>query len=216
MGQHVKALQQQLTGTGLAVLLHVVAVVWWLSMHGSITPPSTPVQTMNVSLLSSEQPAPPTPTPPSKAALPTPQKTVATPPRQLAVAAKTDVPAAETVPAASATSNLAAAAPAASTGAPSEVAAVVPPRFDAAYLANPAPPYPGMSRKLNEQGRVLLRVKVSAEGLPTEVDIAQSSGFPRLDAAAREAVLGWKFVPARQGDKPIAAAVNVPIVFKLN
>lgn len=206
-----------MTGTALAVLLHLAAVAWWLSFSGNITPPSTPVQTMNVSLLSSEPAAPPTPAPPSKPTLQTPQKTQqATPPRQLAVAAKSDTPAAETVPAASATSNLSAAAPAASTGTPSEVVAVVPPRFDAAYLANPAPPYPGMSRKLNEQGRVLLRVKVSAEGLPTEVDIAQSSGFPRLDAAAREAVLGWKFVPARQGDKPIAATVNVPIAFKLN
>ena len=69
---------------------------------------------------------------------------------------------------------------------------------------------------MNETGRVLLRVKVSADGLPSEVEIAQSSGYPRLDNSAREAVLGWKFIPARQGEKPVAASVNVPIVFKLN
>ena len=38
-----------------------------------------------------------------------------------------------------------------------------PPNFNAAYLHNPAPHYPSVSKRLGEQGRVLLRVQVSAD-----------------------------------------------------
>lgn len=98
---------------------------------------------------------------------------------------------------------------------PAPVVAVTPARFDAAYLNNPKPVYPGTSRRLGEEGRVLLRVHVGADGLATEVELKNSSGFPRLDAAAREAVAQWRFVPARRGDETVAAWVLVPIVFNL-
>ncbi len=89
------------------------------------------------------------------------------------------------------------------------------PRFDADYLDNPAPAYPALSRRLGEQGRVLLRVFVNADGSAAQVEIRESSGFERLDRAAREAVARWRFVPARQGDRPVAAWVLVPISFNL-
>ena len=208
---------RQLSGTALAVLLHLGALAWWLLAGGVSTPPSLPMQTLNVSLISAPEDAPRPPAP-AQAAPQAVKKAAPTPPRQLATRPQTDTPAAETVAATQTTQQIApATAPATASGTPSEAPpAIVPPRFDAAYLANPAPPYPTLSRRLNETGRVLLRVKVSAEGLPTEIDIAQSSGYPRLDEAAREAVRGWKFVPARQGDKTVPAAVQVPIVFKLN
>ncbi len=95
------------------------------------------------------------------------------------------------------------------------VEAVVAPRFDADYLDNPAPAYPALSRRLGEQGRVLLRVYVLADGSAGQVEIRESSGFERLDRAAREAVARWRFVPARQGDRPVAAWVLVPISFSL-
>ncbi len=66
-----------------------------------------------------------------------------------------------------------------------------------------------------EQGRVLLRVFVTAEGTVERVEIAASSGYQRLDHAAEEAVHDWKFTPARQGDKPVAAPVTVPIDFRI-
>jgi protein TonB len=89
------------------------------------------------------------------------------------------------------------------------------PRFDAGYLKNPAPAYPPASRRLGEEGRVVLRVLVDRDGVPGEVAIKTSSGFPRLDQAAEDAVRRWKFVPARQGDEAVRAAVLVPIVFNL-
>jgi len=89
------------------------------------------------------------------------------------------------------------------------------PRFDADYLDNPKPVYPYVSRKLKEEGRVVLRVQVAANGLPTDVALHASSGSERLDKSALETVRRWKFVPARLGSEPIAASVLVPIVFSL-
>lgn len=88
-------------------------------------------------------------------------------------------------------------------------------RFDAAYLRNPPPSYPPLSRRLGEQGKVHLRVHVNADGLPTEVEIKSSSGSRRLDESALATVRKWRFVPARQGDRPVAAWVIVPINFQL-
>lgn len=93
---------------------------------------------------------------------------------------------------------------------------LVPPNFNAAYLSNPPPVYPAASRRLGEEGKVLVRVFVSSEGLPEKLELRSSSGYGRLDDAAMETIKRWKFVPARQGDKAIAAWVIVPIVFTLN
>ncbi|MBU0751297.1 MAG: TonB family protein [Gammaproteobacteria bacterium] len=104
--------------------------------------------------------------------------------------------------------------------APAPVAAPIEPvltpaRFDAAYLANPKPAYPPASRRLGEEGRVVLRVHVSPGGAAETIEIKQPSGFARLDNAAREAVSRWRFAPARRGEQAIAAWVLVPIVFNL-
>jgi protein TonB len=88
-------------------------------------------------------------------------------------------------------------------------------RFDADYLRNPAPVYPPMSRRRGEQGEVRLLVAVSAAGVPERIEIRHSSGYPRLDEAAARAVREWRFVPARRGDRPVAASVVVPVVFRL-
>ena len=111
--------------------------------------------------------------------------------------------AAPAVPAAPATASVAPAPP------------IIPPNFNADYLHNPPPAYPPASRRLGEQGRVVLRVLVSADGQPEQVDVRTSSGSPRLDTAALDTVRRWKFVPARQGERPVAAWVLVPISFRL-
>lgn len=89
------------------------------------------------------------------------------------------------------------------------------PRFDAAYLNNPAPAYPPLSRRLGEEGRVLLRVFVDPDGRAREVHIQSASGHARLDRAAQEAVARWRFVPARRGEESVGAWVLVPVSFTL-
>ncbi|AUN96475.1 hypothetical protein C0099_13145 [Pseudazoarcus pumilus] len=88
-------------------------------------------------------------------------------------------------------------------------------RYDAAYLDNPPPAYPALSRRMREEGRVLLRVFVSAQGQAKNIEVEESSGSNRLDSAARNAVQRWRFVPAREGEREIDAWVLVPVVFKL-
>lgn len=89
------------------------------------------------------------------------------------------------------------------------------PRFDADYLDNPAPVYPPLSRRANEEGKVILRVFVEANGQPSQIEIRTSSGYGRLDKAALAAVSQWKFAPARLGNDSVGAWVLVPIVFSL-
>jgi len=93
--------------------------------------------------------------------------------------------------------------------------AIEPPHFNVAYLSNPLPAYPPFARKLGLEGVVVLRVQVSVAGAPEQVAVAQTSGAPVLDEAALKAVQGWKFVPARRGDTPVAHVVDVPIRFQL-
>jgi protein TonB len=100
--------------------------------------------------------------------------------------------------------------------APAAAAPVTPPSFVAAYLDNPAPEYPRLSRRLKESGGVLLRVRVGAGGRAEQVELGRSSGYERLDQAALEAVRKWRFVAARQGDQAVAAWVIVPINFTLD
>lgn len=96
------------------------------------------------------------------------------------------------------------------------VTPVTPPRSDAAYLNNPRPAYPLAARRRGDQGTVLIRVLVSADGLAARVDLEKTSGHPSLDEAALSAVKSWRFVPARQGGQAIESPYVVPVVFKLD
>lgn len=89
------------------------------------------------------------------------------------------------------------------------------PHLNADYLDNPAPHYPPASRELGEQGRVLVRAMVSADGRVAQVALRKSSGFDRLDQAALDSVKHWRFVPAQRGGQPVTAWVVVPVAFSI-
>ncbi len=97
-----------------------------------------------------------------------------------------------------------------------EPGGIQPPQFSAAYLHNPEPDYPALSRRLGEEGRVILRVLVKGDGSPERLELRQSSGHARLDQAALDTVRRWKFSPARRGSEPLAAWVLVPLTFALD
>ena len=88
-------------------------------------------------------------------------------------------------------------------------------RFNASYLNNPEPPYPPQSRRLGEEGKVVLRVLVSAKGFALQVDLNASSGSNRLDKSALDTVRKWRFIPASRGGTAIESWVLVPILFRL-
>lgn len=107
-------------------------------------------------------------------------------------------------------------APPAPKAAPAPPAPVTPPDFSAAQLNNPGPSYPYAARRAREQGTVMLKVLVTPEGRAGDIEINESSGFDRLDQAAIQTVRKWRFVPAKQAGKPVAAWVLVPVGFQLN
>jgi protein TonB len=149
---------------------------------------------------------------PKPAEAPKPKRALPPPPPQLlASSTPSDAPVAFSVPPQP---------PAPAPSAPTTVApaplAITAARFDADYLDNPKPVYPHASRRLGEQGKVLLRVYVSAMGLAEKIEIKIGSGFARLDQSAHDAVSRWRFVPARRGEQAVAAWVQVPITFQLD
>lgn len=85
------------------------------------------------------------------------------------------------------------------------------PSSDANYLQNPKPAYPPISRRLNEQGKSVIRVLIGIDGLPQKAEIATSSGFDRLDQSAMTTVMRWRYVPGKRNGVPEAMWFNVPI-----
>ena len=63
---------------------------------------------------------------------------------------------------------------------------------------------------------VMLKVLVTADGAPARIEIESSSGSRLLDAAATEAVRGWRFQPARRGNQNIEDWARVPLRFRLD
>jgi len=89
------------------------------------------------------------------------------------------------------------------------------PRVDASRMRSLSPKYPRLSRRLREQGTVLLEMLVLPDGSVTELRVKTSSGFERLDQAALDAVKSWRFLPARRGGEAIAYRYVQPIEFSL-
>jgi protein TonB len=78
------------------------------------------------------------------------------------------------------------------------------------------PPYPGMARKLGEQGTVKLRLTISPQGIITGADVVQSSGFADLDQTTVSWVMShWKYKPAVQGGAAVTSTTLAAVVFNL-
>lgn len=86
----------------------------------------------------------------------------------------------------------------------------------ASYAYNPRPEYPEIARKEGWEGTVLLRVLVDQEGKSKWIEVSRSSGFDTLDQAAMKTVKGWRFHPARYGERMVESWVRIPIVFRLS
>jgi protein TonB len=197
---------------GLAFVLALHAAAFWGLLQMKLISLPTPMAMLSFSVLPTAEVikpdaeiVPPKPRPLEKRPNPLPQPTM--------LAATAPAPSENAVAPAPTIAD----APAQSTPTSATVSAPAQtqPRFDADYLDNPKPPYPALSHRVGEQGRVLLRVRVDAAGKALDVQLHTSSGYARLDNSALETVRRWKFVPARLGSDPVAATVLVPIAFSL-
>jgi protein TonB len=81
------------------------------------------------------------------------------------------------------------------------------------YVRAPEPRYPPESQRGRERGTVLLRVLVDALGRPAQIQVERSSGYSRLDAAARMAVEKALFRPHEVNGIAQPAQVLIPIEF---
>lgn len=77
------------------------------------------------------------------------------------------------------------------------------------------PDYPAASVRLNEQGRVVLRVELGSDGRISGVSFVSHSGYARLDEAALNAVKTWRCKPAIRGGIAVAALALQPFDFIL-
>lgn len=87
--------------------------------------------------------------------------------------------------------------------------------YDSVVLNNIYPKYPFLAKRRGQEGEVLLKVRVSEEGKPSEVVLQRSSGFELLDLAALRAVEKWKFIAARDFGRRVASTLLIPVVFQL-
>jgi len=204
---------------GGVVLFHVAAL--WVLQTGLI---QRVVEVLvPVTLLSDiiEPPRPKVAPPPPKPVAPatpqvSPKAALPPPPMPLAIADATPAPLAPTGVVQQAVALPPLTTTVAATPAPVAVPSKVElPSSDADYLQNPKPAYPAMSKRLGEQGKVVVRVLIGIDGTAQQTEIRQSSGFERLDQAALATTQRWRYVPGKRGGVAEAMWFNVPINFVL-
>ena len=77
------------------------------------------------------------------------------------------------------------------------------------------PNYPAQARRRNQQGEVLVEVRLDALGRQRSLNVLRSSGVDSLDRAALEAVAQWRFRPETSGGQAVPSRVQIPIRFAL-
>ena len=224
----------QLTGLAWVLLLH--GLLFWALHAGlgrTVAEKLPPV--VQALLLSDTRPAtpapaaapppttpPPPPAPPAPKTTPPPAPTVVpTPAMDLPVAAAstpalgvtTAPPSTPSAP--PATVPLVGSAPAPVAAAPSRSPA--PARTAAGVNINQCekPEYPSASRRLEEEGTVALRFLVGVDGKVIQSEVEKSSGFKRLDEAARAGLSKCQFRPALVDGKPEQAWASIQYTWRL-
>ncbi len=204
----------------LVVLVHGLGLIW-LRLPAKQTSAARPI-VMEVAIIPVSAPkpkvAPPPPPPAAAKTKPLPKKTQPKPTLKKMPVVKEQADFAPTKQVLEA-QTIAQNAPIMPPAPNIETAAKIEPFIEADINAdnaeNPKPDYPSMARNMGWQGKVMLRVQVSEQGLSESVEIERSSGFDILDESAIEAIKQWRFTPAKRGEMPIASSVIVPIIFTL-
>lgn len=84
------------------------------------------------------------------------------------------------------------------------------------YVKAPPVEYPAMSKRLDEQGRVIVRILVDVQGLVERAEVKKSSGYPRLDAAALAAMRKAQFTPYVEDGVKRRFIADAPLTFSLS
>ena len=203
---------KHLIGLGLVIVLHLL--LFWAINSGLaqsfVKKINRPVEAI---LLADTPPdlVPPQPAPklsPPPKSLPPPTASVPVP----------DVPAPLAAPAANAIAAVSAAPqPAAppATSAPSGKADAVPTSAVVNSANCEKPEYPSASRRMEEEGTVSLRFLIGVDGKVIQSEIEKSSGYKRLDEAARAGLSRCQFRPATVDGKPEQAWASMRYTWRL-
>lgn len=204
-GGYARSGVERFAGAGIVIALHGAALYALLSHRILVVPDE--VVTLFVETITLQPPPPPKEAPkpqPEKRRPPEPQQ-----PRQLVAQAPV----------------VSAAEPVAPPPPPAPVAEAPPPRpagpvtlsgeLSVTCPERRPPAYPPLSRRLGEEGKVVLRVELDEQGSVSAARIATASGFARLDEAALAAVKTWRCTPARRDGQPVRAVALQPFKFVL-
>ena len=207
---HQRHPSQHGLGIALVVLLHVL--LFWAIQSGLVRTVSQKAQVVvDAVLLSEDKPSIPPPPAPKNLPLPKSQPPAPSPaPKVEAPVVAVPAPAAVT------------AAPSAPSPTPTAPAAPSGPKADAvrtAAVVNAAqcekPEYPSASRRLEEEGTVQLRFLVGVDGKVIQAEVEKSSGYKRLDEAARAGLSRCQFRPATVDGKPEQAWASMRYTWRL-
>ncbi|HET7086490.1 MAG TPA: TonB family protein [Rhizomicrobium sp.] len=78
------------------------------------------------------------------------------------------------------------------------------------------PPYPPIARRIGAEGKVTLRLTVTAEGKVSEAEIMTSSGRNDLDQTAQAWIVAhWTYKPALAHGVPVASKTLASVTFSL-
>jgi protein TonB len=192
---------KHLVGIGVVMVFHVILV--WALVNGLARKVVEVVKgPLETKIIQEAKPPPPEapPPPPPKLAPPPPDFI---PPPEVNIALEA-APSANTITAVTTTAQ--------PSPAPQAPTAHVPPVVKAKGCREPE--YPPSSARLGEAGRVVLQLLVDVNGKVVDSKVETSSGFARLDEAARSALSLCKFTPGSTGGQPEQAWGRIAYVFK--
>ena len=200
---------KHLVGLGLVVVLHLL-LLWAINSglaRSFVKKLKGPVEAVLLEEQKPDIPPPPPPPPPKNLPPPPPayvppvEVPVSAPPAANAIAAVSNTPQPVAPPSPAPVST----APAA----PVRTGAVV----NSANCEKPE--YPSASRRLEEEGTVSLRFLVGVDGRVIQAEVDKSSGFRRLDEAARAGLAKCQFKPATVDGKPEQAWASMKYTWRL-
>jgi protein TonB len=192
---------KHLTGIAIVIVFHILLV--WALVNGLarkvVDVVKGPLETKIIQEMKPPPPEAPPPPPPKFAAPPPPPFI---PPPEINIAQ----------PQQSAGPTITAVTNTKPPPAPPKAVARVAPQVKARGCREPE--YPPVSARLGEAGRVVLALLVDTNGKVIDSRVQQSSGYPRLDEAARRALSLCKFQPGTADGKPVQAWGQIAYVFK--
>lgn len=202
---------ERITGLALVMVLHAAAL-WSLWQHRLIPSPQE-AMTLFVNFIAPPVQEKPPPPPPKQKIVekPKPRQIIAETPFVAPTDYVAPLPPPQPAPVISA--------------APAPAVPVAPPKptgpltlsgeLSVACPERTPPRYPPLSRRMGEEGTVVLRVELDVHGKVCAARVTGSSGFARLDDAALEAVRNWRCHPAQRDGQPVHAVALQPFKFIL-